>query len=70
MNESLVGAGPPVWRRLELPATLRLHELHGELQEMPAAHVDEVLNLVNAYAVRGSATTAGRVLTRTALRSP
>jgi hypothetical protein len=28
----LVGAKPPVWRRLELPSTLRLDELHGVLQ--------------------------------------
>ena len=28
----LVGARPPVWRRLELPSTLRLDELHGVLQ--------------------------------------
>ena len=28
----LVGAKPPVWRRLELPSTLRLDELHGALQ--------------------------------------
>ncbi len=69
MIECLVGAEPPVWRRLELPATLRLDELHGVLQEMPPAHVDEVLNLVSAYAVRGSATTAGRALARAALRS-
>ena len=28
----LAGAKPPVWRRLELPSTLRLDELHGVLQ--------------------------------------
>jgi hypothetical protein len=28
----LVGAKPPVWRRLELPSTLRLDQLHGVLQ--------------------------------------
>lgn len=28
----LVGAKPPVWRRLDLPSTLRLDELHGVLQ--------------------------------------
>jgi hypothetical protein len=28
----LVGATPPVWRRLELPSTLRLDQLHGVLQ--------------------------------------
>ena len=28
----LVGAKPPVWRRLELPSTLRLDQLHGALQ--------------------------------------
>jgi hypothetical protein len=28
----LVGAEPEVWRRLELPSTLRLDELHGVLQ--------------------------------------
>lgn len=28
----LVGAKPPVWRRLQLPSTLRLDELHGVLQ--------------------------------------
>jgi hypothetical protein len=28
----LVGAKPPVWRRLQLPSTLRLDQLHGVLQ--------------------------------------
>jgi hypothetical protein len=28
----LLGATPPVWRRLELPSTLRLDQLHGVLQ--------------------------------------
>jgi hypothetical protein len=28
----LVGSTPPVWRRLELPSTLRLDQLHGVLQ--------------------------------------
>ncbi len=28
----LVGAKPPVWRRLVLPSTLRLDQLHGVLQ--------------------------------------
>ncbi len=34
-----------------------------------AGHVDEVLDLVGAYEVRGSVTAAGRVLARAALRS-
>jgi hypothetical protein len=57
-----------VLRRLELPATLRLDELHGVLQEGPAARVDEVLNLVRAYAARGSATAARTPAVRAALR--
>jgi hypothetical protein len=32
VRADLVGAKPPVWRRLELPSTLRLDGLHGVLQ--------------------------------------
>jgi hypothetical protein len=32
LRVDLVGAKPPVWRRLDLPSTLRLDELHGVLQ--------------------------------------